>query len=564
MDAASQRARTKVGWNIALVFIVSTSLSILLRSGNIMMVDGAFRCLEVFRRQTIFFHSNNHMLYPVDVLLWNRLLHVFGITSLNARQYFAHTQLMNCVAGGGCLGIIFYLTYLVSSSQTAALGVVITYGLSKAFLLHATNSAEPLVGVFWSLVAIIFAVLAVRRKSDLPIIISAVFLSLAMATYQSTILLAPAAIVLIWKGRSDRDGTPLFSGARWIEFCEFALTGITACAVIFGRAYWLQGYRRPEALVKYFFAHGDARAYLGVGFGKSLNIPIGFVRNIFPLAERYTGIRNLLAGPKLTLVSLLLVFGSLFVFLVAYVLRLKTTWKDLAAEVQLGITVAAVGLAFTIIPVIIWDPHYDKLWLQPLACLAFAIGCGLEDVSRDSRYRFWMARVCPLLVLAGVSLNLIWATQTHEMSSPDLEETQRLANYVGSQDLVVGDWDAISTLYGYGWAEGGHFISFPGDAVLYGPNSLVRLRDAIEAAQKRKGRVYFLSILDDPKTSWDSLIGSRCGVPYADFELYRRHSIAREKFYTDDSQVVLRQYDPAYPVNDSQRDSPPQRMAAPQ
>ncbi|MGH9740763.1 MAG: hypothetical protein ACRD51_00255 [Candidatus Acidiferrum sp.] len=552
METASQHARNKVALITALVFVVFAFLFALLRSGNIFMVDGAARCIEVFHRQTIFFHPNNHMLYPVDVLEWNRLLGGLGLKAASAEQYFAHTQLMNCIAGAGCLAILFYLMSLLPSSVGTALGVVFAYGLSRAFLLHATNSAEPLVGVFWSLLAMCFAVLAVKRKSNWPILISALFFSLAMATYQSTILFAPAAIVLIWKGRSNRDGGGLFSTARIVEFCEFTLAGIAACAAIFGWAYSRQGYRGAGALFEHFFAHGDARVYLGVGIGKLLNIPIGLVRNIFPLLQRYAGIHSLLAGSKLSLVSMLLVFGGLCVFLIVYATRLAARWSSLPAEVQLGIVVAAVGFAFTMIPVIVWDPNYDKLWLQPLACLAFLVGCGLEPLSTDARFRFWMARVFPALFLAGVSLNLVWAVQRHEIKSPDLEEAQRLASFVGKQDLVIGEWDSVSTLYGYGWAENGQFMSFPSEAVLNGSDSVAHLHAAIEAAQKRGGRVYFLAILGDSKKTWNSFLGSRCGVPYSEFDSYREHSRIRAAFATDDSQVVLRQYDPAYPAGGSQ------------
>ena len=51
------------------VFIGFAGFYVLLRSKNILAVDGAHRCLEVFRRQGVFFHGNNHMLYPVDVLV---------------------------------------------------------------------------------------------------------------------------------------------------------------------------------------------------------------------------------------------------------------------------------------------------------------------------------------------------------------------------------------------------------------------------------------------------------------------------------------------------------------
>jgi hypothetical protein len=197
MTTEDQLTRGKVISLTALVLVAFLCLFVLLRTRNIFEVDGASRCLEVFRRQTLFFHGNNHMLYPANVLVWNRMVGALGFRPNGAEEFFAITQWMNCLAGAGCLAIVFYLMYLVTSSVRLAFGVVLAYGLSRAFLLHATNAAEPLAGVFWSLLAMCFAALSLKRKSNWPIIVSALLFSLAMATYQSTIFLAPSALVLI-------------------------------------------------------------------------------------------------------------------------------------------------------------------------------------------------------------------------------------------------------------------------------------------------------------------------------------------------------------------------------
>jgi hypothetical protein len=145
---------------------------VLLRSNNIFGVDGAFRCLEVFRRNALFFHENNHMLYPANVLIWSRLMSALSLESNSAEEFYASTQLMNCFAAACCLAIIFYLVHLVTSSVTLGLSVVSVLGLSNAFLHHATNSAEPLVGILWSLFAVCFAVLSLKQKSNWPIVVS--------------------------------------------------------------------------------------------------------------------------------------------------------------------------------------------------------------------------------------------------------------------------------------------------------------------------------------------------------------------------------------------------------
>ena len=125
-----------------------------------------------------------------------------------------------------------------------------------------------------------------------------------------------------------------------------------------------------------------------------------------------------------------------------------------------------------------------------------------------------------------------------------MSEAQRLAGVIGTQDLLVGDWDAISTLYGYGWSRNGRFISFPTEAVLHGFESVAELREAILETQRIGGQVYFLPILDVPRTTWGSFLGARCGVPYSEMDSYREHSRIRELFHSKSSALSLRQLDP--------------------
>ncbi len=543
MTEAERWTRARPLLATALVFVMFAGFFLALRSGDIGAVDGAVRCLEVFRRGRIFFHENNHLLYPANVLVWTRFLSHLGLKASNPEEFYSIAQTMNCVAAAACLAMLFYLSSSLFSSFGLALGLVLGYGFSKAFLLHATNSAEPVVGLFWSLLGICFASILVKCKSHLSVILSALCFSLAMATYQSMIFLAPAAIALIWQGGYFRDGGAFLSRARLPELGEFILTGVAACAALFGWAYWHQGMRSPGELIGRFFAHGDARVYLSLTLGKVLNMPIGLVRNIFPALPYFDGIRGLLTGPKLSLVSFLLVLASTFTFLFAILKRLVEGWNSLAAPVRAAVVAAAVGFAFTLIPPLVWDPQYDKLWLQPLACLAFLVASSRMVPELDGRARLRLSKVLPALLFCGLATNLVWLTRSHYMKTSEMREAQRLAGVIGPRDLLVGDWDEISTLYGYGWSADGRFISFPTEAVLHGFDSVAQLREAIRETQKIGGRVYFLSLLDVPRTTWDSSLGARCGVPYSELDSYRKHSKFRELFHSKSSELSLRQLD---------------------
>jgi hypothetical protein len=534
-------SRVQVRLVTTLVFLILAFLFVALRSSDILAVDGAFRALEVFRRQTIFFHENNHLLYPVNVLAWSRLLSLLGLRALNPEEFYAITEMMNSMAAAGCLAILFYLTFSVSSSLKLALGVASSYALSRAFLLHATNAAEPMVGVFWSLLAICFAGFSLKRKSQLLIVLSALCFSLAMASYQSTIFLAPAAVALIWQGRSAQADGRFFSLARVLGLGEFVAVGIAGCAALFGWAYWREGLRSPSELMRRFISHSDARVYLGFGVSKLLNLPIGFVRNIFPVLPGFVGIRGLLSGPKLSFIFFLIAFIGLCAFLILAARRLVNSWSSLTAAIQAGVVAAIAGFVFTLIPLLIWDPQYDKLWLQPLACLAFLIGVTYLQGARKPRFSF--SNVYATLLFCGLSLNLVWLVRSHQTKTTEFCEARRLASLMGPQDLLVGDWDGISNVYGYGWSADGRFISFPTEAVLHGFDSVAELRSNIRETQNRGGQIYFLSLLDVPVSTWDSFLGGRCGVPYAEMESYRKQSKIRATFHSKSAELFLRQLD---------------------
>jgi hypothetical protein len=531
------------------VFILFTFVYIFagLRSKNMFGVDGAFRCLEVYRRESLFFHENNHMLYPANVLIWRRICRAVGSKPSTPEGFVAMVQLMNCVAGAGCLTILFYLTSRVASSATLALGVAASYGFSRAFLIHSTNSAEVLMGVFWSLLALSCASLALKYASSWPLIGSGLLFSLAMATYQSTIFLAPAAIVLFWYGRSKAGDGTLRSCSRAYDLALFVCTGVVGCLVIFGLVYWYEGIRGPVDMLRNFFLHRDARVYLGVGVGKSLNLPFGIVRNVFPILPNYTGIRTFLSGPKLNVVfslSLVMFFAAL---LMICAIRLVKGWNRLQSRTQTGVLAAVTGLTFTIVPLIIWDPHYDKLWLQPLACVAFLVGVALGAVNLPGDKRILLSKVIPCIVFAGLAFNVLEAVRNHLQENTDLKEAERLATIIGERDLLIGDWDKVSILYDYGWSRDGHFISFPTEAVDFGPDSLSRLRNAVQKTQIAGGQVYFLEILDEPEPLWESFLGLRCGVPYSALNAYRAHSSIFAEYTT--SRNVLRKLEPAIESN---------------
>jgi len=506
-------------------------------------LDGAVRCLEVYRRRVLFFHENHHILYPVNVLLWFRLVNLLGLDTHGPKEFFSAAELMNCFAGAGCLAILSLLMYEVTSSMFLGLAVAIGLGFSRAFIIHATNIAEPMVGVFWGFAALGFAALWLRRRYDLWLVVSGSLFSLAMATYRSAILLSPAAIVVFWRGSlvDDHVGAPWLSKLRPVAI--FTMAGLFSSVGLYGWAYSRQSVGSPMAMLRHFFENPGTHVYFGVSVGKLLNIPVGMVRNVLPILPHYNGIRGLLGSPK---ASLGLAFAVVIIFL-GYIGYCAATvvrkWHLMDDGLQTSVLAAIVGLFFTAIPVVLWDPQYDKIWLQPLACLVFLLVLSaylsVDTTKRSIPYRHPIPLIGAFICLSLVS-NLVGAVSKHLHETSDLSELERLSQMIHKDDLIVGDWDRISTLYRNGWDYRGQLLSFPSEAVIDGHGATTHLRQAIRETRSRGGNVYFLGLLDIPKDSWDSFLGSRCGVPYSDMNEYRANAIPVSEFATGATPVVLR------------------------
>src|SRR5215510_6318217 len=180
----------------ALIWVAFSLTFILFGSKQYVAVDGALRCLDVYFSQKLFIHQNNHLLYLVNVYFWHKFLATLGIYANGPVEYLRLTQMMNAVAAGGCLAILYCLTYAATSSRGISLGVTIGYGFSNAFFSHATNSAEPMVGLWWSFLAIGTIALALKTRQRWLLFASGALFALAMASYQSAVLLSPAAAAL--------------------------------------------------------------------------------------------------------------------------------------------------------------------------------------------------------------------------------------------------------------------------------------------------------------------------------------------------------------------------------
>jgi len=510
-----------------------------LRSRDIFAVDGAHRCLQVWHRQGIFLDGTNHMLYPVNVFVWTRLGYALGFNASGPLQFFSMVELMNCLAGAACLACLCLLMYLTVPSWSNAVSVTVGYGFSKAFIEQATNANQPLVGALSSILGLLFASLAFKSKSNWPIVVSAFLFSLAMANYESMIFLAPAAIFLIWRSRD-------LCMPKLLAIGSFAVSGVIGSALIFGLAFRYSGIANPNAMVRQLRVVEGERAYAGQGLMHLLNVPVGMVRNIFPVLRVYTGLRNLAAVPEGILVLTLLLFAAFYgfsIFCAVQVWKQRSTLSELQRTAFLA---GCIGFVSTTIPLLLYDPHYDKLWLQPLGCAAFLLFLALDVVRKTSRPCSLIVKVSAALLLVGVLTNSVWAMRGHSSPTLGMEQAQGIAEKLSPGDYVIGGWDDLAVMYSDLWAPAGQYMDFFMEAGSYGRAATSHVREAALRTRKMGGHFYFIGVVDVSKDTWDSYLGSRCGVPFSDFDSYRAHSRAVASYRVGSSEVSLFQFDLNY------------------
>lgn len=528
-----------------LVFVLSATALIGLRSRDFFSVDGSLRCLSVYRSSSLQFHANNHMLYPVNVLVWTRLLAAFGFKPGGPVEFVVSVETMNCLAAAGILAILSWLILQVTGSRALGAWVPIALSLTVAFLAQATNANEPMVAIFWSVLAILFAVQSASGKRIWPAVVSGFLFALAMASYRSAVLLWPAAAVILvcYDVLAEPERHAAAKG-RWQRLAWFAAASVIAGAVIFGWAYARQGTAASQFALR-FLQQEDSRAYLSFSGAKVSNAVLGLVRNCFFVLPEFVGMRNFLAGPKRPILLVGALCAAVVISLVACGYELLRNRKQLSHSQRIGALASFIGLLFTMVPVLVWDPHYGKLWLQPLICLSFLLAIALNQFIKRGGWIAVVSTAAGLLFFVGAAYNLSWAIRAREYKPYEFEQFSELQQFIGSQDFVVEDWNSLSVLYGLLQGNRGNSLSFVDEAVIHGAGALTELDQNVAHTQTLGGKVFFVGLLDLPKPVWDSFLDQRCGVKYDQLERYRAAARLKARWITRGGPVSLWEVDPA-------------------
>lgn len=501
------------------IFACFTAFYVLLRTQDYLAVDGALRCLSVYWHPRLIVGENNHLFYYVNSYLWAHALSALGVTPTSPLDYLREIHWMHAMAAAGCVSMLWLLCLGATDSLGVSLAAASIYAFSRAFLLHATSTSEPMLGLFWSFASVSAVASGLAASSRLRLIAGGAFLLLAMATYESMVLIGPAELFLIWKWNNDGLNRNRTFAAWFTTGC--ALGWIAA----YVPAYALSGATTPIAILHRFFYMGPGNAVFG-GFAaaKPLNLVMGFSNSIFPsLPPQYEGVRWMLHTHILDRQGLV-TFGALGVvatWLVLTIKRLIVVWDSLEYRQRLILGCCAIALAFDLLALIFWDPIYDKLWMQPLAVIVLAWSVIFSAWNRHSRPRLMLVPET-LFLLAICSTGFLSALRARTSPTPCLTAAHELAERMRPGDLLVGGWDPVWLLYSALWSNGANAFDVPTIAAGNGLETTKLLDDEIARTRASGGQVYFVGILDLPEKAWTPFLGNKTHFPYHSLDSIRQ------------------------------------------
>jgi len=541
------RAISSLNVQAPIVFIGAAILFLLLRASNYLAVDGALRPLQVYQLGRPLLNGNNHLLYPINVYVWSILIRSLGIHVTNPFAFLAWIQAMNAIAAAAFVTVLYSLCYKLTNRIAISLLVALGYALSRAVLAHATNSAEPMVGLFWSGLSFALAAYGVSRDKNWAATVGGFLLALAMATYQSMVFIGVPIVFLLWQWpRHQAKDTVLRS--RIFAVTYFVAGFVLGIPIIYGAAYYASGTRTAMGMVVQFLQVPAKEVYGGVSLVKCVAVLPGLAYALFPcLPHECDGFRCLAARQYrawVPVAGLAVIFAGLLV--VAILALVRKLWTVLREFEKVAIMCCGVGLISTIPALVYWLPTYDKLWLQPLAFLIFSAAILVNAAPRiETRTStvVWPARwIYAVVVLVGLT-NLGRTAYASTQPTPHLEEAQEVATLVKPTDLLVGDWNKIFLLYQAFWAPRANSFNIETETDHDGSASVAVefLNDKIAKTRAAGGHVFFLGLIDVSVSDWKRLIGNREGLSYHSFDDYRRCSVLVKAFPSQDRTITLRQ-----------------------
>jgi hypothetical protein len=520
-----------------MLFISFLAIFWCLPSRDYMAVDGSVRSLELYHHGWLTFDGNNHLLYPFWLRLWSHFVQGAGIHAANAFQFIKISQAMDGVLGAASITIVFNILGLLVEQKVALL-CSLMFGFSTAMLLHATNSAEPLPGLLFSLVGFRVLMTGLRRKSLLVLVSAGICFAFALASYQAMATVAGVGVfACVWWSTHRPVDVPTFRAPTSIVWVFIG--GLFGVCVIYGLAYSHQGIALTQMPHHFFALGGSPEVYSGFSLSRIVNVPFGLLRNVFnDVPPQYAGIRSLLRGPARTFWIPAVMAGLLTVALI-FLMVSKIWWRMPRKHFGAVMMTGFGAFALLCFPLVYWDPMYDKLWLLPLAVGTAVVAVGFRPGLLGSGERIALMTLLIVVLATEIAANLSVVIRRHYTAAPDLAYAEEVSRLVKPQDWIVVDFDKVSTLWYAFWGQNSRVLLLPSATDKSARDWLVAAK---RACQESGARILFIGVLDQDKKSWDAFLGQKVRIPFGLLDEYRGHATVLKEYDLPGGPITVREY----------------------
>jgi hypothetical protein len=401
------------------------------------------------------------MIYrPLGLLVWRTAQFAgYDESSLTLLQAF------NALAGAIGVGLAYVAFKRTAGNRAAALIGAVFIATSFTFWVCATD-------VFYLTLAGMFAAGAIAcvvyASSTRWIVTAAILTALSICTWQASIFLIPALLLLLPRNLRTLPAAATLAGTSVL------LAGITYTVV----AFTSRGLTTPRELWTWFTTYGETATLAIWGVWESTRIPVAAVTAL----DSILAVR-LAATPYEWLHPVQLGRIAVDLALLAFVMLL------LLAAIRLS----PGGLRFLagygcFLPFIVWwDPGSHKWFLIPNLFLAGFLACSLVPWFQDKWAR--RAIISALLVIAGTNF-VTTIRPRHFIIGMDRSMAECVAGHMDPSDLfVAAEWgwpDYLQYLHGRSAVNLINQSALFSDAAL----TLNSVRETIATTLDGGGKVY--------------------------------------------------------------------------
>jgi hypothetical protein len=524
------------GRNAAIIFGAAYVIYLVFRS-RFYIGDGVRYLPDVLGATAPADGGNGHFLWPYVLWIVCRACSAIGVLpvgdGLASADLIALLQGVNAFAGALALALLYGWLRQVASRRAALVAVALT-GLSHAFLLHATDMTEPMAAVAPMMLGLLL--LGSAPEQTWARLAAGALIGFGGDFYQIALFaVAPA----VWLAARPRGSVTLAQRLSRLARAGLEIGGASVAvfvAVIAGVRFALN----PGA--GWVHAVASVRTVSTAGGLVGSFAPKHFAAWIFGLANALAqippneGIGRLLRSPPRDVLTTLTILALAMAFLAGLVVRLVRSRRvlgelDRGPEIQ-----AAVGWFFLVVfMACVWSVLYEKFWLFALLPLSLLVALAIDTPGEpsaaalgDAAERSWPIFLVPAAVLLVWNFGSAVIPRRFAVNA-DMRGVGVLSDRLQPADLLVSPgWDALGVYLGTLFQHPIQHFSVVDEAIALGSRRDElgdRLAARVAATQARRGRVYFLALLDMSRDQWDLFYSSRLHIPFEVLDRYRSQAV---------------------------------------